>query len=200
VRRALAIIALTCQVARGDTPAMSGTDARVAYIAVLLDAIEATDQTALANTSNYIYVVERNKCQAPDEALHVGCLLEAAGRNCVQSTSALRDQCRRASDVIVTNRLSEKAFVPEAVRYQIMDSHRDYRTAFARELHRRYAILVAELAMSQAFAGSAANNAALAAGIERYCREIAGSRGLAWQSCVAAIVWFIGTGRHTVPP
>jgi hypothetical protein len=200
VRRALAILALACQTARADTPAVSGTDARVAYIAGLLDAIAATDPTALANTSNYIYVVERNKCQAPDEALHVGCLLEAATRNCLQSTSTLRDQCRRASDVIVTNRLSENTFVPEALRYQIMESHRDYRAAFARELHRRYAILVAELAMSQAFPGSAANNAALATGIERYCREIAGSRGLAWQSCVAAIVWFIGTGNRTAKP
>ena len=198
--RALAIIALACATARGDTPAVSGNDARIAYIAGLLDAIEATDPTALANTSNYIYVVERNKCQAPDEALHVGCLLEAATRNCLQASSSLRDQCRRASDVIVTNQLSEKAFVPEAVRYQIMDSHRDYRTAFARELHRRYAILVAELAMSDAFPGSAANSTALAAGIERRCREVAGSRGMAWQSCVAAIVWFIGTGSRTAKP
>ena len=169
---------------------------RARYIAGLLDAIAATAPAALANTSNYIYAVERNKYQAPDESLHVGCVVTAAIRNCTQADAAARDQCRRVSDVIATNRLGEAAFLPEDVRYQIMDSHRDHRAALGRELHRRYARLVAEFSMSRHFPGSAAGHAALATGLERYCRDVAGTRELSWQYCVAAAVWFIATDGH----
>jgi hypothetical protein len=124
----------------------------------------------------------------------------AAVRNCTQGEPAARDQCRRVSDVIATNRLSEPAFVPDDVRYQIMDSHRDYRAALGRELHRRYALLVSEFAMSRYFPGSNAGSAALGAGIEAYCRDVAATRALSWQYCTAAVVWFIGTdGANRLP-
>jgi hypothetical protein len=192
----VALLALGAAAAHAD-PAPPG-DARPAYIAGLLDAIAGTAAAALANTSNYVYVVERNKCQAADDSLRVGCVVTAAVRNCTQGDAAARDQCRRVSDVIATNRLAEPAFVPDDVRYQIMDGHRDYRGALGRELHRRYALLVAEFSMSRHFPGSAAGSAALAAGLDAYCRDVAGTRELSWQYCVAAAVWFIGTdGRGT---
>jgi hypothetical protein len=184
-----------CAPARADAPS-PGRDQRVAYIAGLLDAIESTEHTELTNTSTYIYTVERNKCQAPVESLRVGCLLEAAARNCRQRPAAAQKRRERASDVIITNRLSETQFLPEDVRYQLMDNHRDYRSAFERELEGRYAVLVAELVTSPHFPGSRADNTALSAGIEGYCRELAGRQALSWQYCVAAVVWFIGTQGH----
>jgi len=191
VKPALACLLAMAATARAEPP--QPTSPRIAYLAGLLEAVESTPQAQLINTGNYVYAIERNKCQAPNESLHVGCLLEAATRNCTQSDAAAREQCRRVSDVIVTNRLSEKTFLPEDVRYEIMGSHRDYRTQLARELHRRYALLVAELSMSPYFPGSAADRTSLAAGIEGYCREVSGTRELAWQYCAAAVIWFIGT-------
>jgi hypothetical protein len=197
VIRALAIVGM-CSVAAAAQPAASpGESPRAAYIAGLLDAIEATSAAMRTNTSNYVYAVERNKCQTADESLRVGCVVTAVVKNCTQSDPAARAQCRRVSDVIATNRLSEPAFLPDDVRFEIMDSHRDFRTALARELHRRYAILVAEFSMSRYFPGSAAGNPALAAGLEAYCRDVAGTRELSWQYCVAATVWFIGTQAAT---
>lgn len=198
MRRALAIAAAHAAIlapgapARGEAPS-PGQDQRVAYVASLLEAIESSDRTELADTGNYLYAVERNKCQAPVESLHVSCVAEAAARNCLSRQGAARERCQRTSDVIATNRLSEKTFVPEDVRYEIMDKNRDYRPALERELHHRYAVVVAELVMSRHFPGSAAPTPALAAGIESYCRELAGTRALSWQYCVAAVVWFIGT-------
>jgi hypothetical protein len=186
--------------AGADAPASPGLAQRVAYIASLLDAIAATPPAVLGTTSNYVYTVERNKCQAPDESLRVGCLVAAVTRNCAHGDSAARDQCNRVSDVIVTNRLSENAFISDDVRYQLMESRRDYRTALARELHRRHAVLVAELSMSPQFPGSAADPTALATGIEAYCREVSGTRELPWQYCVAALVWFIATDGRAVKP
>jgi hypothetical protein len=181
--------------ARAESPASDQWDQaqRVAYVASLLDAIRGSDPAMLINTARYIQVVERNKCQAPEQSLRVACILEAASRNCRQATKELREQCLRVSDVIATNRLSERLFLPKDVRYQIVSRQRDYRTALARELVRRHALLVAELAMSRHFPGGRADSAALAAGIEGYCRDIAGTRDLSWQHCVAAVVWFIGT-------
>jgi hypothetical protein len=166
---------------------------RAAHIAALIEAIEHTDPATLANTRKYIEVVERNKCQAAEMTLHVGCMLEAAAQNCKQLQGDARDRCRLASDVIATNQLSERVFVPNDVRYQLMSKQRDARTAIARELNRRYAGLVAELAMSEHFPGPRADAGALAERIQGFCTEVAGTRDLSWQYCVAAIVWYVAT-------
>jgi hypothetical protein len=191
VRAALLVLAL-CGVAHAEP-----RPARAPYIADLIEAIRGIDRAALANTRKYLQVVERNKCQAPEMTLRVGCLLEAAGQNCKPVAGDARERCRRASDVIATNLLAERVFVPDDVRYQIMSKQRDARSAIARELHRRYAALVAELAMSEFFPGPRADTAALAAGIDGFCSDAAGTRDLSWQYCVAAIVWFVATDGAT---
>jgi hypothetical protein len=187
VRAALVVVAL-CGVAHAEP-----RPPRAAYIAELLDALRGMDRASLANTRKYIQVVERNKCQAPEMTLRVGCLLEAAGQNCKQLPADARERCRRASDVIATNLLAERVFVPDDVRYQLVTRQRDARSAIARELHRRRAALVAELAMSEFFPGPRADTAALAAGIDGFCTDAAGTRDLSWQYCVAAIVWFVAS-------
>src|SRR6185503_14850296 len=117
--------------------------------------IRGIDRATLANTRKYLQIVERNKCQAPEMTLRVGCLLEAAAQNCKQ---------------------------------------------LARELHRRYAGLVAELAMSEFFPGPRADTAALATGIDGFCTDVAGTRDLSWQYCVAAVVWFVASDGATEEP
>jgi hypothetical protein len=170
---------------------------RAAYLADLIEAIRATDRAALANTRTYLQVVERNRCQAPEMTLRVGCLVEAAGQNCKSLAADARERCRRVSDVIATNLLAERVFVPDDVRYEIMSKQRDARSAIARELTRRRAALVAELAMSEFFPGPRAETAALATGIDRFCTGVAGTRDLSWQYCASAIVWFVATDGAT---
>jgi hypothetical protein len=187
VRAALVVLAL-CGVVHAEP-----RPARGAYIAELLEALRGMDRASLANTRKYIQVVERNKCQAPEMTLRVGCLLEAAVQNCKQLPGDARERCRRASDVIATNLLAERVFVPDDVRYQLLTRQRDARFAIARELHRRRAALVAELAMSEFFPGPRADAGALAAGIDGFCTDVAGTRDLSWQYCVAAIVWFVAS-------
>ncbi len=193
MRAALVVLALCAGAARShaDRPA------RGAYIADLIDAIRGIDHATLANTRKYLQIVERNKCQAPEMTLRVGCLLEAAAQNCKQLAGDVRERCRRASDVIATNLLAERVFVPNDVRYQIMSKQRDARAAIARELHRRYAGLVAELAMSEFFPGPRADTAALATGIDGFCTDVAGTRDLSWQYCAAAVVWFVASDGAT---
>ena len=190
MKRALVILALC-----GVAPAGHAEPAqdRSGYIAELIDAIRATDHATLANTRKYIQIVERNKCQAPEMTLRVGCMLEAAAQNCKQQPAPRREECQRASDVIATNQLSERLFVPDNERFAIMSKQKDARTAIARELRRRHAQLTAELAMSKYFPGPRADAKALASGIDRFCADRAGTRDLSWQYCVAAIVWFVAT-------
>ena len=76
MRAALVVLAL-CGVAHA-----APRPARAAYIAELIEALRGMDHASLANTRKYIQVVERNKCQAPEMTLRVGCLLEAAGQYC----------------------------------------------------------------------------------------------------------------------
>lgn len=195
MKRALVLLVLWWTPARADEPARRPPprEHRIAYIVDVLDAIRASDPAALADTTRYITAVERNKCRAPEQSLRVGCLLLAVAQHCRQSDAAVRERCQRVSDVIVTNRLSEPVFVPQDVRYKLLNENRDYKIALARELHTQYASRVAEWVMSRHFPTSGASSAALAAGIDGYCGEVAGTRDLSWQYCVAAVVWFIGT-------
>jgi hypothetical protein len=194
MRAALVVLAL-CGAAHADPRA-----ARTAYIAELIDAVRGLDPATLASTRKYLQIVERNKCQASEMTLRVGCLLEAASQNCKQLHGDALERCRRASDVIATNLLAERVLVPDDVRYQILSKQRDARSAIGRELHRRYAALVAELAMSDFFPGPRASSAALAAGIDGFCSDVAGTRDLSWQYCVAAITWFIARDGATEEP
>ena len=168
-------------------------DVRVTYIAGLIEALRATDMTTIANTSRYIASIESNKCRAAEQSLRVGCLVEAVAASCKQGDAAQRERCQRLSDVIVTNRLGESVFLPKDVRYKLMNDHRDYKTAFARELRAQYAVRASEFVMSRHFPGSNGTTEAIAAGIDAHCRDVAGMRDLSWQYCVAAIVWFSGT-------
>jgi len=186
VKRTVAIVALLCGTARGD-----GNQDRATYIAGLSDATQTSDKDARRAVADVIYAADRNKCQAPVESLHIGCLLEAAARNCQSQTD--KDKCMRLADVIVTNRLSEGWFVPRDVRYELMEKNKDYRAALERELRKRYAIMVGQFVMSRHFPKSTAGNAALATGLEAHCRELAGMKDVSWQYCVAAIAWFIAT-------
>src|SRR5262249_15507958 len=137
--RLLLVLAL-CGVAHAEP--------RGAYVAELIDAIRTTDKPTLANTHKYIQTVERNKCQAPATTLRVGCLLEAAAQYCKSagpSEQAGRphplagERCRRVADVIATNLLAERVFVPNDVRFELVGKAKDARVAIARELYRRYA-------------------------------------------------------------
>ena len=194
MRAALIVLALCAGDARSHA---EPGPARAAYIADLLEAIRGIDHATLANTRKYLQIVERNTCQAPAMTLRVGCLLEAAGQNCKQLPADARERCRRASDVIATNLLAERVFVPDDVRYQILTKQRDARSAIARELHRRYAALVAELAMSEFFPGPRADTAALAIGIDGFYR-----RSPARAICRGSTAWrrSRGSWRATAQP
>ncbi len=189
--------------AAGDRPrsvppsGRSARDERVAYVATLFDALRNTDADTLSNIDNYVYVVERNDCRSELLSLRVGCLIEASRRSCGPRRGIARDRCQLVSDVIVANRLSEEQFVPEDVRAQLMKRARDYRTEIRRDLLRRYAALVAELSMSRSFPGRRADDAALSAAVDAYCRKAPDAHGLSWQTCVAAIVWSIATEGAT---
>ena len=197
MRAALVVLARCAGSARSHA---EPRPARAAYIAELIEAFRDSDRATLANTRKYIQIVERNKCQAPEMTLRVGCLLEAAGQNCKPLAPDARERCRRVSDVIATNLLAERVFVPNDVRFQIMSKQRDARSAIARELHRRRAALVTELALSEFFPGPRAATAALAAGIDGFCTDVAGTRDLSWQYCVAAVVWFVASDGATEEP
>ena len=165
-----------------------------------IDALREMDFREREDTYNYIYAVERNQCQAPLRSLKIGCLLEAARRNCRQRKGAARHRCRLVSDAIVANRLSEARFVSRSVRYQIMKEHSDYRGKLLIELRRRYARLVTGLYL-EAPVPAGVPTEALADAIDAYCLGVAGQRQrLSWSHCVAAIVWFIGTSTEGAGP
>ena len=171
-------------------------DQRRRTIQATLEALARMDVRERDDTYNYLYAVERNQCQAPLRSLKIGCLLEAARRNCRQRRGPARRRCQLVSDAIVANRFSEPRFLPRSVRYRIMNEHRNYRAELLAELRRRYARLVTGLYLDASLAVEASTDV-LAGAIDDYCLDVAGRRRrLSWSHCVAAVVWFIGTSHR----
>ena len=195
VGAAMMVSILVGQARLHDAETKSGA-ARRATIERTLVALRSMGIREREDTYNYIYAVERNQCQAPLRSLKIGCLLEAARRNCRQRRGEARRRCRLVSDTIVANRFSESRFLSRATRYQIIKAHRDYRAQLLAALRKRYAQLVTDLYL-KAPVSVDASAAVLAAAVDGYCLDVAGQRRrLSWSHCVAAVVWFIGTSHE----
>lgn len=171
-----------------------GAEARQSYVLRALEAIQKTDAKTLADAANYVSAMERNSCRSDFSRLRVQCLIQRAARNC----RGLRDEERRAactlySDIIVSNTLSEKVMITQADRYQIMLRSRDYRTALRTELRRIYGRMATDFRLSNHYTCTASDGACIARSVDAYCFDQSDTQNLAWQHCVAALVWFIGT-------
>lgn len=174
-------------------------EARRATIQRTIDALRAMPESEREAVYDYIYAAERNKCQAPLTSLKVGCLLEAARRNCGRYSGRERIQCRYVSDTVVANRLSAPMFLPLSLRYKLMNAHQNYREALRSALRRRYARLVTELYLVRPVPASASTEA-VAEAVDGHCQRVSRRRsGLSWSHCVAAVAWFIGTSARREP-
>ncbi len=166
---------------------------RINYVQQMLDAFGKSNQNMLKNIRNYIQAVDNNRCRSAYADLKTRCLLDAAETNCRQRSGRDNQRnCRLISDVMVANKLGEKEFLDTQTRYRIMKKNKKFRPAIRNELRRRYAELVTEFGLSRFYEP---NPGGLAAGIDGYCRHITHKRGLSWQYCISAIVWFIGTNE-----
>lgn len=162
---------------------------RVAYIGEAIEAFDDATPQEIEDLEQYLYAVHKNQCHAPLVSLMVDCLMEAARRNCNQWPQRRRKTCDRISDVIMSNRLSEKRFISRRLRYEIMLRSGSFRQRLREELHRRHATLVAELMVSEP------PGEALPEAIDRFCIDRTRWHDLAWQHCVSVIAWFIGTAE-----
>lgn len=169
---------------------------RVEYLREMLQSVKDTEPRTLEDTYGYIDVMDRNECRSIYHRLRAQCLVEAARRSCRgRRGRAARRACQMYSDVIVTNKLSEKYFVTTSERYRIMSRHRDFRQRLRLELRRRYGSLATDFGLSRHAVCPADDVACTARGIDAFCAEYADTRSLSWQHCAAAMTWFVGTAR-----
>jgi len=124
---------------------------RVQYIRNVLLALENTSFNTLDNVRKYVDVVGRNQCRSTFLSLKVECLISASRRNCNEKrTKSRKQKCHLYSDILMINRLSEKRFLTNRERYDIMKKHRkDYKQKIYQELMYRYASLVTEFSLSE---------------------------------------------------
>ncbi len=196
MRRALLLGALALaapgRAAAGD--AVYARDARVSYIAQTLTDLRALAPNARDALDEELYFGGRKRCRAAQGAATLDCLLEMAGAVCAARPAPAQAACRRIADLVVTNQRSETELVDEQTRIHLMNSSANYRAAMQKTLRQRYAELAAELVLER---GAAGDDRALAADIDAFCADR--RRPLAWQRCVAALVWYAGTHRGDQP-
>jgi len=188
----LAIAAIAAPSAADPVP-------RAAYVARALAAVRSLGPAGCAELDRTLYEAARARCRADAGAPAASCLVDAARAACAGATD--RGRCEAAADVIATNLRGQTALVDDATRFRLVRGSADYRTALAAELHRRYAVLAAELVL----AGPAASGDEARA-IDELCahrdralhaceaQDAACVPSLPWSRCVAALVWFVGGG------
>ncbi|HUJ61071.1 MAG TPA: hypothetical protein VLX92_21355 [Kofleriaceae bacterium] len=157
-----------------------------------LAAVQALGATGRAALQARLTTAARERCHADAAPPAVACLIDAARAQCAGDAG-----CAAAADVAITNLRGEGDFVSTADRARLLRGSADYRAALDAELHRRYAVLAAELVL-------AGPRASEGAAIDELCRErdralhacapgdAACVPSLPWSRCVAALVWYVG--------
>jgi hypothetical protein len=162
---------------------------RVAHLGAALSAVQEAKPDVLDKAYTFVSAMERGACASDNERLRADCLISSARRFCRSGGKSEGHRCPLFMDVIASNVLSEKELVPIAERYELMRKHKDHRGELMRRLQRRYGALAVELRLS-----ADGRFGPLAQEIDRFCHESADQSSLSWQTCSAALVWFIGRG------
>jgi len=167
-------------------PARYEEAVRAAHLEQALTAIQEAKPAVLNQGQAYASAMERSACSSDNERLRADCLITAARRFCKSGAGrAEGKRCPLFMDVIASNVLAERELISTAQRYQIMRREKDFRKAINRQLQHRYGTLAVELRL-------AGSEGPLGARIDRFCQATADRSNLAWQTCAAALVWFIG--------
>jgi len=204
VRRAAAIAAIAglaalAGLAATEPAASAAPEPRDAYVARALAAVRSLGPAGCAELDRALYDAAHTRCRADAGTPAASCLIAAARAAC--AGAADRARCEAAADVIATNLRGQTALLDDATRFRLVRGSADYHAALAAELHRRYAVLAAELVL----AGSAGTGDDARA-IDELCAhrdralhaceagDAACVPSLPWSRCVAALVWFVGGG------
>jgi hypothetical protein len=176
---------------------------RRAHVARALAAVRALGPAGCEALDRALYAAARTRCHADTAQPGVSCLVAAARAACDGAPD--RKRCEAVADVAVTNLRAGTALIEEATRIRLARGSADYRAALAAELHRRYAVLAAELIVGGAGAASGPRGDGDDAGaIDEVCAnrdrvlhacqpgDAACVPSLPWSRCVAALVWFVG--------
>ena len=171
------------------------------YIEDTLDAVLTTDPTALRNAGEYVQAIAHSRCSSSRLALRIECLIQETKRYCHTIRPATDQKgCHLYADLLVVNQLSEGEFISSSEKYKIMSKYKDYRTQIGKELLYKYAGIVAEFKISGEmeepwFGEKLPPNTKLAGGIKNFCSTFSNRNKISWQSCVGAVVWFIGISQ-----
>jgi hypothetical protein len=192
--RSLIATAVLLMVSKLD--AAPSRDVRVAHLAAAIEQMTTHDPVAL---DREIYEAIRTSCKPPvGSAPPIACMIEAARAVCAKRG------CGAAADVIVTNQHAERDLLDDVTRMRLVRTSSDYHAAVLAELRAKWALLAAELVLAKP-------DASLAGTIDTMCRERdqvarrcapdqpACLGTIAYQRCVAGLVWFTSTKPEGQP-
>jgi hypothetical protein len=163
-------------------------DLRVAYLAGALAAVRDTPAETLAQGNEYARSLVRGACSSSVQRLEVECLMTAARRYCQNRGAAEAARCDLYMDIVASNVLADQQLISSDRRYEIMRRFKDWRRALARETSRFQGALAAQFRLRM---GAADDDAGMAKRIDQFCLTTSDETNLAWQSCAAALVWFV---------
>lgn len=170
---------------------------RIEYLTKVLQAFDDTPVSKIVNSYRYMSIIESNNCRSSLSDLKIECMLSHARSSCNEIKSSREKlNCELYSDIIITNKLSEKTFVSKAERYRMLKNTSDnFTTVMANRLQQKYSRIITTFYLEKGATCADNDFSCLARNIDQFCLDYSNIHSLSWQYCVSASVWFIGTSK-----
>ncbi|MFW7379994.1 MAG: hypothetical protein ACOH5I_14365 [Oligoflexus sp.] len=165
-------------------------DERAAYLVQAIQAIDHLDQAFIKDSINFVDLLSR-QCGSSFVEIKVSCLVESSRTYCLQKSKNLQEHCHRLMDIVMTNRIQESHFLSKRERYEIMRDHKNFRRVFDQRLAQRYGALTTHFVMSPFFTCRDKTQPCFVTSLDQFCQHMNAEGQITWQTCAAAIVWFV---------
>ena len=129
-------------------------------------------------------------CRSTIPGLKNQCLIKAMSKSCKRKLTS-SPYCLDVSDLMIVNKLSLNRFLSHRERFQLLKKSDSYSKSLGRALQEKYASLAMEFRLSKGC--QEFFKPCFASRIDKFYLKYSDDGRLPWQSCVGALVWFIGT-------
>jgi hypothetical protein len=186
----LILMLFFCYASAAEDLAFSSKN-RVAYLRQTAKALRQISKPTLDRIKSSLSDAQKNECRSLHDLTVLKCLQTTAQRLCAQVPGNDRHHCTPVADLILANSLNEDLFITKDERRRIYESSSQYSEGYAKALGFKYALLASQLLLTSKQLCVVIDGECLPTEIERYCTTNSDSKGLPWQACAGAIVWFV---------
>lgn len=168
-------------------------EARENYIFATLNSVLSTSVEKLTKARKYFNRSSGSMCRSSISGLRLQCMMKSMDQYCRKDKPTIK--CLKYADLMIVNKLSEGRFMSQREKFALLKKKGSYAKSLMRSLLAKYAAVAMEFSLYPELTCFSTSESCFARGIDDFCTFYSDEGKLPWQSCVGAIIWFIGFTR-----